>query len=95
MGNKNTGNINLVGSNRSDDFEPEEKISLQKCREILHKKELKYTDDEIVLIRDFMYKIAGITFAEYCDNKETAVIIPLSENTNDTNHEESHYLRAS
>lgn len=42
-------------------------LSLTKCKQILNKKGIFYTDEEVVILRDVLYKIAEI---EYCSYKE-------------------------
>lgn len=43
-----------------------DRISLAQCREILNAKEYGYTDEEVLLIRDFLYSLAVVDF----DNHE-------------------------
>ena len=71
----------------------EDKIPLAKCREILKKRNVNYTDEQILLIRDWFYELAAITYDEYFNQKQT-IVIPLTGNQNN-DYEESHYLRAS
>lgn len=40
-------------------------LSLEKCRELLNKKGKNYTDEQILEIRDFCYKLAEIEYEEY------------------------------
>lgn len=35
-------------------------LSLTKCQKILNKKGITYTDDEIIIIRNILYKLAGV-----------------------------------
>ena len=70
----------------------ENKISIAMCRKVLKDKAKQYTDQQVEQIRDFFYKLAAITYEEYEQRKAT-IIIPLTQNK--TEHEESHYLRAS
>lgn len=37
------------------------RISLEKCREILNKGEKQYTDEEIIIMRDWLYQMAELT----------------------------------
>jgi len=46
------------------------KISLEKCREIMNKDGLHYTDKELLKVRDFLYRITEITSAHYERVKE-------------------------
>ncbi len=69
----------------------EDKMHLGKCRELLKSKQ--YTDEEILLIRDWFYKLVQITYDEYFVNQQPCITIPLTENKSDDN-EERHYLRA-
>jgi hypothetical protein len=49
-----------------------EKISLKKCKDILNKKGDKYSDEEIIAIRDYLYDMAQIDYEIfiYNQNKE-------------------------
>ena len=85
--------IILTRVNDGDEIAAKDKMSLSKCREILDKKVVKYTDVEILLIRDWFYNLAAITYDEYFNQKRT-IIIPLTANQNN-DYEEGHYLRAS
>ena len=46
-----------------------EKISLSKCKSILQKGNPVYTDDKILEIRDFLYKLAEIDYAIFIYNE--------------------------
>lgn len=70
----------------------ENKMSITACRKILKDKAKQYSDEQIGLLRDFFYKLAAITYEEFEQRKAT-IIIPLTQN--ETEHEESYYLRAS
>jgi len=71
----------------------EDQMPLAKCRELLKCRAKKYTDEDILLIRDWFYKLVELTYDEYFINQQPCIIIPLTENQNDDN-EERHYLRA-
>ncbi len=62
-------------------------LSLEKCRELLNKKEKKYTDEQILEIRDFCYKLAEIEYEAYLN-------FIKNEKASDNLHE-SLYRRAS
>ncbi len=70
----------------------ENKVSIAICRKILKEKAKSYTDNQIEQIRDFFYKLAAITYEEY-EQRKANIILPLTQN--ETDNEESHYLRAS
>jgi hypothetical protein len=75
-------------------IDAQDQMPLGKCRELLKNNSKKYTDEDILLIRDWFYKLVQITYDEYFVNQQPCIIIPLTENQND-DHEERHYLRAS
>jgi hypothetical protein len=50
-------------------IEIEDKIPLSKCRQILKEMDVKYTDDEILLVRNWLYDLAAITYDEYFNDK--------------------------
>ncbi len=85
--------IRLSKENELHRIEPEDKISLARCRQILKEMGVSYIDEEIRLVRDWLYDLAAITYDEYFSQRG-AVIIPLTQKQ-DRDHEESHYLRAS
>jgi hypothetical protein len=65
-----------------------EKISLKKCKEILNKKGDKYSDEQVLAIRDFLYEMAQIDYEVFVYNQrkealhkiEDEKIKPLHEN---------------
>jgi len=85
--------IPFRGKTDENGIDVEDQMPLGKCRELLKSKSKKYTDEEILLIRDWFYKLVQITYDEYFVNQQPCVTIPLTENQNDDN-EERHYLRA-
>jgi hypothetical protein len=85
--------IPFIRGNEKAGIEIEDKMPLAKCRELLNCKGMKYADEEILLIRDWFYCIAEITYDEYFLNQNQCIIIPLTQNQN-CDHEESDYLRA-
>lgn len=40
-------------------------LSVEKCKELLCKNGKTYTDEQIIAIRDFCYKLAVIEYEEY------------------------------
>jgi hypothetical protein len=71
-------------------------LPLAKCREILNSGELKYSDEEIITIRDYLYRLAAIAAeqleTENEQKQERAKIISLTEHKNN-DHAKSDYLR--
>jgi hypothetical protein len=45
-------------------------LNLNECKKILNKKKDKYTDDEIILIRDYLMKLGQINVAVITNLKE-------------------------
>ena len=90
---KNNKIIPFRGKTDGVGVEAEDQMPLAKCRELLKCRGNKYTDEDILLIRDWFYKLAAITYDEYF-NQKPAIIIPLTVNQNN-DYEEGHYLRAS
>lgn len=43
----------------------EQPLSLEKCKAILNKNGLAYTDEEVLLIREFLYKMAAIVWDDF------------------------------
>lgn len=63
-------------------------LSLEESKAILNKHGIVYTDEEIAIIRDFMYCIAELTASHYQRLAENTIpIIPIHQN--DKNEEKS------
>lgn len=55
-------------------YTPKDKrLSLTTCKKILNKDGLNYTDEEIILIRDWLYHMAEIAI-DVLDEKETKIL---------------------
>lgn len=61
-----------------------EKIPLQRCREIMIKNGVEYTDDELLQIRDFLYKMADMVILHY---EQTTISKRVDNNTNNNSYE--------
>ena len=62
-----------------------EKISLSKCKSILQKGGSVYTDDEILEIRDFLYKLAEMDYEVFLKLKTRELEFEnLKENKKDS-----------
>lgn len=55
-----------------------EKISLTECKRILNKDGKKYTDEEIILIRNWMYHVAEFTLA-FVESKSKEEILGIEK----------------
>lgn len=59
-------------------------LSLEASKAILNQHGITYTDEEILIIREFMYRVAEITAAYYQRLKENdSKIITLTQNNQD------------
>jgi hypothetical protein len=76
-----------------NDDEGKEKLSAVKCRAILQKQAKGLSDEDIIKIRDFLYRLAAIGWEEYQYRQQQAKIVHLAQHKTDK-HEKSHYLRA-
>ena len=47
-----------------------EKVSLKKLKEIFQKHNEKYSDEQIITIRDFMFELAEIDYAVFVFNEK-------------------------
>ena len=47
-----------------------EKISLKKCRSLLENGGVRYTDEEIISIRDYLYSLAEIDYSVFKSQEE-------------------------
>lgn len=70
-----------------------EKLSLAECKEILNKEGIIYTDEEIIVVRDFIHQLAEINYLYYLEWKqqqnETKIIDINASNEHET---QSHTL---
>ena len=46
------------------------KLSINKCKEILHKNGKKFTDEQVKLIRDFLYVLGEIDYINFQNHIE-------------------------
>ena len=46
-------------------------LNLNECKKILNENENLYTDEEIILIRDWLYHIADIAIDEFDEKSKT------------------------
>jgi hypothetical protein len=70
----------------------DEKLDLETCRKILNAGDKKFSDEEVIRIRDYLYKLAEIEcrfFKEWQENY-TDNVIPIKQPNHET--EESHTL---
>ena len=95
----------VVKHNLSENIVCAERLPLGKCKEILNAQEQKYTDEEVLALRDYLYQLAAIA-SEQSDieeqekekieleqqNEQQAKVISLNEYKNNSN-EKSDYLR--
>lgn len=59
-------------------------LSLEESRAILNKNGIEYTDEEILIIREFMYRVAEITTKHYQRVKENnSKVIPITQTEQD------------
>jgi hypothetical protein len=52
---------------------PVEKISLGKCKSVLESDGSKYTDEEVLQIRDFLYLLAELDYKVYLKQKQREI----------------------
>jgi hypothetical protein len=64
-----------------------EKISLSKCKSILQKDGSVYTDDEILEIRDFLYKLAEMDYEVFLKMKIRDMEFEKSKEAENNNSE--------
>ncbi|MFI5150133.1 MAG: hypothetical protein ACHQRM_10410 [Bacteroidia bacterium] len=52
-----------------------ERISMQRCKDILNRKKNQYSDSDILAIRDFLYELAKIDYGVFMhnENKEASL----------------------
>ena len=80
-------NLQQCGLNGIND-DGRERLSIVKCRDILQEDGQSLSDEEILKIRDYLYQLAAIGWEEYQHQQQVT-------QHKITEHEKSHYLRAS
>lgn len=86
--------INLPRQNKNESF------TIEKCRKILGANEVEYTDEQIILMRDYLFILARIYFDYYQRTyKEQLKVIHLNKIYNGTEDSDNlcsgEYRRAS
>lgn len=64
-----------------------EKISLSRCRKVLESDGSKYTDEEVLMIRDFLYRLAEMEYEVFLKKKEREIELEkrMAENEEEEN----------
>jgi hypothetical protein len=71
------------------------RLSLDVCREILNRQDRKFTDEQVIRIRNYLYKLADIAIEEFeWQEKKQCQVINMNEYKK-SKDEKSHSLRAS
>lgn len=87
---------NVIPIQRPINKEREDKnqMPLSECRKILNRNGNRFSDDEIIEIRDFISQLADIFINHYsCSENKSTKIINLEE-AKELHYDESSYLRA-
>ncbi|GAA4339571.1 hypothetical protein [Flaviaesturariibacter amylovorans] len=80
-----------AGASKSKDLY-ESLPSVEQCRKLFKAKEYDYTDEELLQLRDFLYKLTRIYYEFYMqDFRHRVPVVNLNNATHGT--EESHSLR--
>lgn len=67
------------------------RISLEVCRDILNRKDRKFSDEQVIRIRDYLYTLADIAIQEFeRQEQKNCPVVDLTEYKKSKN-EESHY----
>ena len=66
-------------------------LPIAKCREILNSDEVKYSDEELIIVRDYLYRLAAIVSEQLETENELAKVISLTEHKNNE-YAQSNYL---
>lgn len=73
----------------SQEQESRNRVDLKHCKAIMNRNGLEYTDEEILQIRDFLYKMAEMTILHYERVKDEENRIINLEKNNDNEQAES------
>ena len=63
-----------VNNNREGKYA--DRKSLEKCRTVLHAGEESYTDEEVLLIRNFLIIIAELDYRQFQNSKNKKTYVP-------------------
>ena len=83
---------NSIENNKYENVSQMTKLPLAMCRQILNSGERKYTDEEVIKIRDYLYRLAAIAAEQAEINAQEAKLISITEDKNQRD-EQSNYLR--
>lgn len=80
----------VININKPNDL-PSEHLTLEQCKQMFKAEEHGYSDEEVIQMRDFLFKLAKI----YCEfyrttGKQSAKVIPLNNQPYGT--EKSHHI---
>lgn len=74
----------------------QQSIPVEKCREMLNRNGITYTDEEVNKVRDYLYQMAAVTIEEFtkCQQAETekSKIISIQQHKSNE-YEKSHLVR--
>ena len=76
------------------DDEENKRLSLSACRKILGEEAESLSDKKVIEIRDYLYRLAAMTYEDYQNKTSEAPVINLEHYKTEKNEKESHYLRA-
>ena len=81
-----------MGSTGQETEEVKARLSLAKCRELLKTESSNLSDEQVLAIRDYMYRLAAIGWEQYQYDQQQTKVLHLEERKTTTD-ENSHYLR--
>lgn len=77
----------------SDEETANERLSVAQCREILEEEGKELSDARIIEIRDYLYRLAAITWEEYQYRQQEKAKLINIEQHKPSDNEKSDYLR--
>jgi hypothetical protein len=78
---------------QSDEETANERLSVAECREILQEEGKELSDARIIEIRDYLYRLAAITWEEYQYRQHEKAKLINIEQHKPSDNEKSDYLR--
>jgi len=75
------------------DEEENKRLSVSACRKILGKEAENLSDEKVIEIRDYFYRLAAMTHEDYQSKMNETPVINLEHYKTEKNEKESRYLR--
>lgn len=81
----------VINLHKPKEVSPEQ-LTVEQCRKLFKTEEYTYSDEELILMRNFLFKLSKIYYELYMTSlRHKAKVVPLNKTTNGT--EKSNHIR--